>query len=444
MRRFTATAALLSSLTACGGATPRPAVPSDEEVVTMEEMRITAARTEGGDIVFDSYDAGQLFEAGTRLLNDGRCRDAVEQYYDRIRDEFPNSRYLGPALYNAGLCLQQGGELEAAVPYYRAVLERVPDGRDARHATLQLAQVLVRLERWEEGLELSERLLLREDLEAPERLEGLARRAQALLGLERLDDAARQARDALSYYRMQQRTGQISDPYFAAAANFVLAETLRLRAQRIDLPAGTAQTQHEALDRRAQLILDAQREYFDTIRHTDAHWASASGYRIGSMYDQLWQALMRAPIPPPERELDSSSMPVYEEEYRSELARHIRPLLRHAIRYWELTLMMVERTGVRTEWAERTREDLERMRSRLLEQTDPAEAEGEEAAEPEASPEEAERTRPSAALELPAALREGSGALVESSLALARAPSRPSAAVSALAVAHRDASARNH
>ena len=47
--------------------------------------------------------------------------------------------------------------------------------------------------------------------------------------------------------------------------------------------------------------------------------------------------------------------------------RRIRPLLRHAIHYWELTLLMGERTGVRTEWLERTRADLGRMRSTLLE-----------------------------------------------------------------------------
>ncbi|HJL17552.1 MAG TPA: hypothetical protein RMH99_17925 [Sandaracinaceae bacterium LLY-WYZ-13_1] len=434
MRRLIATAFALSLLAACGGASPRVADPSDDEVVRMEEMRITAARTEDGEYVFDSYDAGQLFEEGTRLLNAGRCRDAVERYYDRIRDEFPSSRYLPVAMYNGGLCLQQGGELEAAIPYYREVLERDAASRDGRHAALQLTQVLVRLERWEEALERSERLLLREDLEAPERLEGLARRAQALLGLERLDDARRQARDAMSYYRMQQRTGQIADPYFAAAANFVLAESMRLSSEEIELPRGTAQTQHEALDRRARLMLDAQREYFNTIRHTDAHWAAAAGYRIGAMYDQLWHALMRAPIPPPQRELAEADMPVYEEEYRHELADHVRPLMRHAIRYWELTLMMVERTGVETEWAERAQEDLERMRTLLLEDTDPeTEDEGAaESGEPQASEGEGE---PQAVLQLPTSLRAGPGARTRAALAVARAPTRPAPRLSALALA---------
>ena len=57
-----------------------------------------------------------------------------------------------------------------------------------------------------------------------------------------------------------------------------------------------------------------------------------------------------------------------QEVYPQELAKLIKPLLRHAVRYWELTLMMVERTGVQTEWAATTRQDLERTRALLLDQ----------------------------------------------------------------------------
>lgn len=365
-RHVPSLAALLLTL-ACGGP---PSTTTPDEVVTLEEMRIVARGGDSGGHVFESYDAGQLFERGTSLLNEGQCREAVEQFYDRIPDEFPTSRYVGPSLYNAGLCLQQGNDAEAALPYFESLLERLPQSRDARHAAMQLLQINVQLERWDEGLALSDRVLLREDLTAPERLEVLARRAQVLLGQERIEDAERQARDALSYYRRQEQTGQVGDPYFAATANFVLAESMRLRAEAMDVPAGTAQEQHEVLDRRAQLLLDAQREYFDTIRHTNPELASAAGYRIGSMYDQLWHAMMRAPIPPATEPMNEATQAMYEEEYRAELARHIRPLLRHAIRYWELTLLMVERTGVQSDWTERTREDLDRMRSILLEQTD--------------------------------------------------------------------------
>lgn len=407
------------ALAACGGATPRPQVPGQGDTVTMEEMRIVATHTDEG-VDFESYDAGQLFERGTRLVNEGRCREAIERYYDRLVEEFPSSRFVAVALYNSALCLQQGGELEASLPYFRRLLEEAPDGRDGRHGALQFAQALVTLERWDEALEVVDHLLLREDLEAEERLEGLTRRAQTLLGLERVEDAERQARNALSYYRMQQRSGRIPDPYFAAAVNFVLAETIRARSEGIPIPAGTAQEQHDVLDRRAQLLLDAQREYFNTIRHTEPEWAAASGYRIGGMFEQLWQALMTAPIPPPSRELAESAMPIYQEEYRAELARHIRPLIRHAIRYWEMTLLLVEQTGLQSDWTERTRTDLERMRQVLLQHGESDE--GEEQTEEETPDEapEAAPSEPSASLpmpRLPSSLTDPSDASEEGLLA---------------------------
>ena len=403
MRRALSLLLSLPSLLACAGASPQV---TDAREVTLEEMRIVARSDDAGDLVVESYDAGQLFERGTALVEQGECAPAVERFYARLIREFADSRYVSVALYNSGICFQQAGELAEAVPHFEQLLERSPESRDARHGSLQLAEILLRLERFEPAGQLTDRILLREDLDAPERLEGMARRAQALIGLERFEDAERQARSALSYYRRQDQTGQIPDPAFAATANYALAESMRLRASRLALPEGTAEEQHQVLDARSRLLLSAQHEYFNTIRHTNAHWASAAGYQIGAMYDELWTALMSAPIPPPNRELSPAAMPLYREEYRRSLADHIEPLLRHAIRYWELTLLMVERTGVRSEWAERTREDLDRMRLRLLEQVSPDP--GEEM--------DAILTEPQATLRLPRQLRGAVAARIPSAL----------------------------
>jgi hypothetical protein len=70
---------------------------------------------------------------------------------------------------------------------------------------------------------------------------------------------------------------------------------------------------------------------------------------------------MSAPVP---KNLKADGEAVYHEE----LAKLIKPLIRHAIRYWEMTLMFIERTGMKTSWAEKTKEDLARVRALLLEQ----------------------------------------------------------------------------
>lgn len=355
--------ASLSLLAACGARPETSAGP----VVSLEETRIVARRTSGGELELDSYDASQLFQRAYDLGRRGEC-DAAVELYDRVVAEFPSSRFVSPSLYNAGLCLRDEGELAGAVERWSTLLSRLPDAPDAKHARFLLTSALVELERWEPALESSEQLLDRSDLRSDERLEAMARRAESLLGLARVDDAERAARDALSYYRTRQGDEVIADEYFAAAANFVLAETLRMRSEALALPDADVAAQREILDRRAQLLLDAQRAYFDTIRHTDARWAAAAGYQIGAMYEGLYAAITEAPVPPPPpgRELGPDALEIYRREYRSQLAERVRPLIRHAIRYWELTLLMVERTGVRSEWVERTRVQLDHARLRLL------------------------------------------------------------------------------
>jgi len=364
-------------LLGCGGAgaTSTALPPRPREVVEMEELRITARHTDTGEIEFESYDAETLFARGTDLLNRNRCEEAV-RHYDRLADEFATSRYRSPALYNAGLCLQEAGLREDAVARYERLLREIPGSPDAEHSLFQLAKLDVELERWEPALSTADALLLREDLSPDERMEAMARRAQALLGARRIPEAAQQARGAVAYYRARDsldRPDRVRDEFFAAASTFVLAETLRQRSEAIAIPSGLVEEQRLVLERRAQLLLDAQREYFNAIGFTNPHWAAAAGYRIGAMYDTFWETIMSAPTPPPRDQHPPGSEAEYDRQYRLSLARLVKPLIRHSIRYWELTLMMVERTGVRTEWTERIRADLERARARLLEQPEGAE-----------------------------------------------------------------------
>ena len=332
----------------------------------LEEMHITA-RAEGGGYATEAVDAESLFRAGVSAQQEDRFRDALAAY-DRVADEFPESRFVAPSLYNAGLSGKALGEPAlAAARFERLVAER-PGSPDVRPARFQLAELYLDLRRGEEGLALADLLLADEGLDPDERVEAMARKAQHLLALGRVEEAASQAQTAMSWARTRREGEEVRDVYFVAAANYVWAETLRLEAEAIVPPPGGVAVQRPYLERRAQVILRAQRSYFDVIRHTHPDWAAAAGYRIGQLYDAFWDAIMSAPVPPPQGELPEAHVPVYEREYRLYLARLVKPLIRHSIRYWELTLVMVERTGVESDWTGRIREDLERARDRLLEQ----------------------------------------------------------------------------
>jgi tetratricopeptide (TPR) repeat protein len=348
---------LACTVGACAARGAQPTTP--EKVVEMEALRILAKHDDQGRYSFESYDAEDLFQRATSELDAGRCAEAVP-LYDRLSAEFPSSRYASASYYNAGLCLARLGEKEQALARFEALVTKLPESPDVKHATFQAGHLRIALEHWAESVALSDALLARDDLDPSERVEAMAIRAQGLLGQGDTEQAERQARQALTFYRTRSADASL-DEYFAAAANFVIAETIRLRGESLTFPDTDQEEQRAILVRKAQLLLDAQREYFNTIRHTNAHWAAAAGHRIGAMYDKLWHDIMAAPVP-------AHLPPAAQALYPQELAKLIKPLLRHAIRYWELTLMMVERTGVESEWAALTRADLERTRALLLEQ----------------------------------------------------------------------------
>ncbi|MDB4977736.1 MAG: domain protein putative component of TonB system [Myxococcaceae bacterium] len=342
---------------ACGARSPAATTPA--KVVEMDALRIVAKHDEAGSYSFESYDAEELFKRANGELDAGRCDQAVLMY-DRLESEFPGSRYQSAALYNAGLCLAKLNQREAALAHFESLITKLPESPDVKHARFQAGHLQIALTRWEPAEQTAAALLARTDLDASERVEAMSISAEAQLGQDQLEAAERTAHQALTFYRTRP-SELIPDPYYAAAANFVLAEVIRLRGERMAFPDTNQDEQKAVLVKRAQLLLDAQREYFNTIRHTDAHWAAAAGHRIGAMYDTLWHALVSAPVP-------STLSPGAKELYPQEMAKLIKPLLRHAIRYWELTLLMVERTGVQTDWADATRKDLERTRQLLLEQ----------------------------------------------------------------------------
>ncbi|MEM8610095.1 MAG: hypothetical protein AAGF92_23585 [Myxococcota bacterium] len=311
-------------------------------------------------------DARAAFRDALGQLRAGRCEEAVASF-DAVAERFADSRYVSASLYNAGLCLQRLEQWGASATRYERILEVRPGSPDTKHTRFQLAFLYLETQRFSEALEVSEMLEAHTGLTSDERSEIMARRAEALLGLERLDESAAAADEALHFYRSRTGDARVRDPFFAASAAYTLAETFRLRSEAVVIPEADVESQREVLESRAALLLRAQRGYFDAMAFGDPYWSSASGYRIGALYDGFWDAITQAPVPPPRQPLEGEALALHRRAYRARLAELARPLVRHAIRYWELTLAMVERTGVHSEWTDRIREDLARARKRMAE-----------------------------------------------------------------------------
>jgi TolA-binding protein len=342
-------AILAASLSACAtaGTHPPAAGPEAGPVVKydMDPIRIDATKGPAG-VQIEAYDAPELFEQAGVALSDQRF-EAAAKLYAKLLKGFPDSAYARPSLYNMGLAQIGNKNWAEAIDAFKGLIDKYPTHADAKDALFQLGACYAEQVNWPASAEVFARLLERSDLSADDRIEALARRGFAQSSLGDLDTAEKTFRAVLSYRQKIETEERLATDFYLAFSQYHLAQISHRRFQAVELRLPEAQMDKD-LDLKATLLLQAQRSYIETIKYGNPAWASAAGFQVGSLYEELYDSFMRAPIPP---ELKGEAREVYQEE----LHKKIRVLLEKSMRWQRENLLMIERLGVNTDWAEKSK-----------------------------------------------------------------------------------------
>jgi tetratricopeptide (TPR) repeat protein len=323
--------------------------------VELDPIVITAGRERSE---LEAKTDGQLFDDGTVFLRAGKAAEAA-QHFDRLVTAYPDSPQILPALFNAGLAHQRLGQFAEALDRFNELLRRDPKGRDAVDAQLQAAISEHRLGKKKEAADRLHALGARTDL-------GLERRGEALVqeGVWRVElgsraDAEQALREAIRILDSRDATYGI-DPSLPAKAEFWLGELQRGEFSDIKLDPATMSPEklEDEMESKAKRLLGAQEQYVRAMRRGDADWATAAALRVGELYETFHDELLRAPLP---KGLDAGQARVY----RSELRERVRVLLGKAIRLYEDTLSTALRVGARSDYVERARQSLDRVKKLL-------------------------------------------------------------------------------
>jgi tetratricopeptide (TPR) repeat protein len=346
--------ALVAMLFASGCALFRGSHPSGppKEELRFEPMVITA------DLELEKLNDEELFAFGSSAFAAQEYRQAA-RCFDRLAEFHPASKHWRSAVYNAGLAHEKNKEWEDALARFSQLSDPQRGQGDALDAAFRVAEVLYQLERYPEGLKILGVIASRADLPLNRRIEAQVQQGICELEAGNAEGAEATLRKAISNY---QSTGDKSevDDYFPAQAQFFLGEIYRLRYESVELSPDQGIDQlAKDLEYKAELLLSAQGHYLRSIRIGQGYWATASGARIGGMYENLYQHMISSPAP---RELNAEEAEVY----RQELRKKIRVLLTKAINIYERTLETAERIGASNPFVEKTRESLKKMKDLLL------------------------------------------------------------------------------
>jgi tetratricopeptide (TPR) repeat protein len=311
----------------------------------MEPVHIHAAPGPTG-LIIESFDADELFEKGGAALSQAD-HDAAIAAYEKLLKHFPASPLARPTLYNLGLAHRDKKAWLPAMGAFRLVAERYPEHADARDAMFQLGACQAESADWSASLQTFTRLLERGDLSADDRVEAMARRGFAHFSQGDFSAADKAFRGVQAYRDSLLGEERLATDFFLAFSQYHLAQISHhvFRATPLRMPEPQLERD---LEEKAAHLLRAQRHYIDTIKFGNPRWASAAGFQVGALYEEMHAAFLSAPVPP---ELSQEAREIYLDELR----RKVRVLLEKSLRWQRENLLMIERLGLDTDWAEKSR-----------------------------------------------------------------------------------------
>jgi tetratricopeptide (TPR) repeat protein len=278
----------------------------------------------------------------------------------RLLEAYPQSPHQREAIFNAGLAYERLGRFAEALELFKQIMEPAKGLEDALHAAFRAAECHYHLNEFPAAIAILSVLAEREDIPAQERLQAKVERGICLIENDDLDQAEAALRASLNWWR-DHREAERLDEYFPGQAQFFLGEIYRLYFEKVDLqPDSGDEKLAKDLEYKCELLLSAQGHYLRAIRIGDVQWATAAGFRIGALYEQLYDDMLGAKAP---TGFDEEQAQVYREELR----KKVRVLLTKAMSIYERTLAAAERIGVENPFVQRTKRSLDRMKQLLLE-----------------------------------------------------------------------------
>ncbi|MCK6509055.1 hypothetical protein L6R29_03670 [Myxococcota bacterium] len=290
-------------------------------------------------------DLRALYQTAAKAYSLKKYDDAIK-LYQAIRTYYPTHPYLYAATYNQALAHEDKAELPAAIALYLDLLKQpATPANIALNARFRLAASYGKTKAWQPAFQLYD-ALLQTNLSEEDRIDALAYAGEALFFLQQHEQAQPLLRLAVALHlRKEAPLGKIN--YAAAMSQYYWARIyhLRFKQRSFRLPQTKMK---EDLDDKARNLLRAQRLYLDAIRLRHAEWALAAVYQIGKMYEEMYESMNAAPIPP---ELNNEERLVYTQE----LHKKIKILLDKALVTYYRNLQLAERIGMnKADWKQRT------------------------------------------------------------------------------------------
>lgn len=299
----------------------------------------------------------QLFDKGGEAFRAGRFTEA-KRYYLRLVKYKLSKEYIKVGLYNLGLTLERLKEFPGAVKVYQQLLTHKLETKYRDDVRFRLGAAMIGAKQWKAAEGLFYQLKTIRSLDTSDRIEVLTRLGVSLQEQNKHLQALQEFNRAIRLFHKASRKEYMGNDYFAAQAQYRVGLFYEKRFRNRKFSKSVTGMKLD-LQAKAADLLTAQAHYMRTIRIKNREWVVAAMYRIGDMYRQMFDDMMKAPTPKLNQEEDQM--------YRCMLKKKIRILLSKAIYAYERNMQTASVLGLRdSKWILRTQKRLYELRQRII------------------------------------------------------------------------------
>ncbi len=325
-----------------------------EEFIEMDEVIISKSN----DIPKDVND---MFKEANKLFTEERYEEALT-VYQNLKDLNAKNSIL--ANYNIAVTLTKLKKIEEALLIYEELLKIENLDEELYIDTIiNISEIYGYQKEWEKTENLLKYTVENNNFKniGWDYIEISIRYQVALFNLGYYDDSEFVFLKAIQTYKQNKNrfvTLSLKQRYFLSMGNFYNGEVNRIKFENIKI-TGDVKGMGKILDEKADILLSAQNYYINSIDFKDKYWATASGYKIGEMYEKYYEQIMNTELP---------AKLTFEEEtiYKEELQKRIQILLKKAINIFEENIKMSERVSEKNIWVEKTLEKLKEVKAKYI------------------------------------------------------------------------------
>jgi len=299
-----------------------------------------------------------LFAKGTNSYKANRYKEA-QVYFSYIAVHHTKSRFHQPALYNLALSYGNLKKYQKAIDTYKTIIKQYPNTTDSENSLYRIGASYLALSKWPEAEKIFSIVVKLKDQDVPDKLEAMANYGLSLFNQKKYNLAEEAFRKAVRLYRKTSKEEFLGSDYFAAMSQHYVGRVYeaRFRSRKF---RPSKQGMAEDLEEKARNLLTAQAHYIRAIRIRNPQWIVAAIYRIALMYRQMYDDMLRAPIP---KHLSKEEKDLYTQM----LKKRIKILLKKASIAYEKNIQAAENLGLQdNKYIKKSKRDLQELKKFIV------------------------------------------------------------------------------